>query len=137
MHLAFTTLGVPVPQGSHRVIRNRVIPDPRLLAWRELVTRDALVAARAVGWTEPLDAPCVLRLQFWLPAPKRPRWPSPATKPDLDKLVRAIGDALSPREPRHRVLAEDSRIVSLHAEKTYVTESKPAGVRVLLSPIGP
>jgi crossover junction endodeoxyribonuclease RusA len=132
--LTFTTHGTPVPQGSHRLIGNRVIPDKRLVAWRALVTADAVTAAEEQDW-DTHDGPVVLRLTFWLPAPQRRRWPVPAVKPDLDKLTRAVGDALSPRDPALRVLTDDSRVVELHATKHYADHHHPAGVHVQIGTI--
>lgn len=133
--LVFFTAGTPVPQGSHRVIGSRVIPDKRLVAWRAEVTAEALTAAEAAGWEEPWDGPCALDLVFYLPRPKRPRWPWPAVRPDVDKLVRAVMDALCPRDPDLRVLGEDSRVIELHAIKRYADDDHPAGVHIELTPL--
>lgn len=134
--LAFFVAGTPVPQGSMRAFGSRIIQSPEVKAWRGEVTAEALTAAEAAGWEEPLDAPCQVDLTFWLPRPKRPRWRLfAATKPDLDKLVRAVFDALCPRDPDLRVLAEDSRIVALTAIKHYADADHPAGVHIELTPL--
>jgi Holliday junction resolvase RusA-like endonuclease len=132
--LSFTVAGTPIPQGSHRLINNRVIPDKRLVAWRQLVTAEALTAAEQADW-ETHDGPVVLRLQFYLPAPQKPRWWLPAVKPDLDKLARSIGDALAPKDPDQRVITDDSRIVELHAAKHYADDQNPPGVHVQIGTI--
>ena len=53
-----------------------------------------------------------------LRAPKKVLYP--ATKPDLDKLVRSVGDAL-----KGLAYEEDSRIVDIDARKRFAIESAP------------
>ena len=65
-----------------------------------------------------------------MPRPKRPRWPVPAVKPDLDKLVRSVHDSLQ----AGGVLAEDSRVVRLTAQKAYVPDGQEPGVTVVITP---
>ena len=130
--LSFTVAGQPIPQGSHRVIGSRVIPDARLTAWRTQVTRAAWDAITAADWQAPHDGPACLEMTFILPKPKRPRWQVPAVKPDLDKLLRAVGDALSPRDPALRILADDSRIVHTIATKGY---GDTPGALITLTPL--
>lgn len=132
--LAFFVAGTPVPQGSMRAFGSRIIQSPEVKAWRGEVTAEALTAAEAAGWEEPWDGPCALDLVFFLPRPKRPRWPWPAVRPDLDKLARAVMDALCPRDPDLRVLAEDSRVVELRAIKHYADNDHPAGAHIELTP---
>lgn len=133
--LAFFVTGTPVPQGSMRAFGSRIIQSPEVKAWRGEVTAEALTAAEAAGWEELWDGPCALDLIFYLPRPKRPRWPWPAVRPDVDKLARAVMDALCPRDPDLRVLAEDSRIVALTAIKRYADGDHPAGVHIELTPL--
>lgn len=76
-------------------------------------------AARRAGWELPYDGPVCVKARFWLYKPRSPKFPIPATKPDLDKLVRAVGDALCPKHGLG-VLSEDSRIVGWEATKNYV-----------------
>lgn len=133
--LAFIVAGTPVPQGSMRAFGSRIIQSPEVKAWRGEVTAEALTAAEAAGWEELWDGPCALDLIFYLPRPKRPRWPWPAVRPDVDKLARAVMDALCPRDPDLRVLAEDSRIVALTAIKHYADNDRPAGVHIELTPL--
>lgn len=61
------------------------------------------------------------------------------TKPDLDKLLRAVGDALTAAG----VYADDSRVSHVFATKTYVSAlTVPPGVmatpgaRIVLAPMG-
>lgn len=133
----FFTAGFPAPEGSHKYIGYRggrpvvAHDNPRLSAWRTLVARDAQNAAHAAGWDAPHDGPVAVEAHFYLPRPKRPRFPDhAATKPDLDKLARAAGDALAaPGGP----LAEDSRIVTWVLTKHWATDHQPPGVHIIVT----
>jgi Holliday junction resolvase RusA-like endonuclease len=98
-----TVPGTPIPQGSMKVIRGRIISDnPRLAAWRKTVT--AVVRA-ACTWPQPLAGPVTVDLLFLVPqvtsAPKSWRtktrwlWPIRRSSGDLDKLIRAVFDAVT------------------------------------------
>ena len=133
----FFTPGVPAPEGSHKYVGHRggrpvvAHDNPRLAWWRTIVARAANDAARAAGWDAPHDGPVAVEARFYLPRPKRPRFPDhAATKPDLDKLARAVGDALAaPGGP----LAEDSRIVTWVLTKWWASDGQPPGVHVIVT----
>lgn len=99
-----------------------------LPAWRALVTRLARAAASSQGLTGPLDEPVRVLYAFRVPRPARPRFKAAATKPDLDKLARAVSDSLEDAG----VLAQDSRIVRMDLAKDYATEEHPAGVSIMV-----
>lgn len=130
----FFTEGVPATEGSHRYVGYRggrpvvAHDNPRLTAWRILVARDARNAAHTAGWDTPHDGPVAVEASFYLPRPKRPKFADhAATKPDLDKLARAVGDALAaPGGP----LTEDSRIVTWALTKQWATDGQPPGVHI-------
>lgn len=108
--------GRPIPQGSVNVYGGRVVSvKPELRHWRDSIR--AVLLAKHHG--EPLDGPLIVTLAFQLAPPKKPRWPLPAVKPDLDKLVRAAFDALSTTATQRGVITDDARIVSFTAAKTY------------------
>lgn len=120
--LDFFVEGTPVPQGSKNayVRGGRAVlvdANPRLKAWRAQVRAAAEAAVEDAGW-ETLDEPCRVHLGFTMPAPKRPRWDVPAVKPDLDKLTRAVFDALTDAG----VWKDDSRVVSMEVTKKYEDE---------------
>jgi len=73
-------------------------------------------SSRGELWDEPIH----LVLHFYLP-PQQTR-PRADTKPDLDKLVRAVMDALE-----GHLYTEDSRIVSLSCRKD---RQRPTGVDI-------
>lgn len=115
----FWAAGIPQPQGSksvHMLGGKPVMRDAnshRLHAWRREVA-----GAAGVAWLgEPLREPVRVSLRFVFPrpagAPRSRRWPS--VRPDLDKLVRAVLDALT-----GVVLADDALVVSLQAHKVYL-----------------
>lgn len=119
--------GVPQPQGNHRVSRAGYTyeANPKLKPWRDAVV---LIARRAWLGRPPLDQPVAVDVFFAMPRPKRPKFDRPATKPDADKLQRAIGDALETAG----VVANDSRIVMWRSSKVYAGGHQPAGARIIL-----
>jgi Holliday junction resolvase RusA-like endonuclease len=135
--------GAPVSEGSTKYQGTTKRGKPRLVhdnhdalcAWRNTITAATILAARAAGWSLRLDEPVHVGVTFFLPRPQRPRWDVPATKPDLDKLQRAVGDALCPKEGIG-VLREDSRIVRwINPEKVYAGARGP-GVEITVVRIG-
>ena len=115
--------GAPATQGSisFKGLNRRGKPimvasgDKDLNRWRGAVA-GAAIAALPSGW-QPLDGPLVMDLIVSVPRlaslPKTLRR-VPDTKPDLDKLARAAGDALgTDTKAAHRpVITEDSRITA-------------------------
>jgi Holliday junction resolvase RusA-like endonuclease len=118
--IAFTVYGIPVPQGSKT--RWGTEDNPHTRAWRATVAEQA-----AQLGAEPLLGPVSVTVSFVFPRPKahyrtgkfadqlRPAAPMWHTSvPDLDKLQRAIGDALA-----GVLIRNDSQICAWHVEKTY------------------
>lgn len=99
--------------------------NPKLHEWRQLV------AASIPPGVEPLDGPVSLTVLFELPRPKSLRQKDVAhtKRPDLDKLVRAIGDALT-----GVVYRDDSQVVDIRASKAYGAQP---GVWVSVSSMEP
>lgn len=130
LQLTFTVYGLPAPQGSKRHVGNgRMIESSKKVApWREDVKLAALRALEEhPAW--PCNATSLsLHATFVLPRPRAhyrtgkhlhllrpsaPEWCS--TKPDLDKLLRSTGDALTAAG----AYADDSRVAVVHASKLY------------------
>ena len=108
--------GKPIPQGSVNVYGGRVVSvKPELRRWRDSIR--AALLARHHG--EPLDGPISVALAIQISPPQRPRWPLPAVKPDLDKLVRAALDSMSTTSTQLGVITDDARVTSITAAKTY------------------
>jgi Holliday junction resolvase RusA-like endonuclease len=111
VRLSFTVEGTPIPQGSPKLGRHGARPvilldSKKLRAWRRLVSFVAQNAAQRAE-VPVYDEPVVVLATFYFERPKRPRWDVKATRPDLDKLQRAIGDSLEAA----KIVTDDSRIV--------------------------
>ena len=120
--LDFFVGGTPAPQGSKNayVRGGRAVlvdANARLKPWRATVRAAAEEAIADAGW-EMLDEPCHVYLGFTMPRPQRPLWDVPAVKPDLDKITRAVFDALTDAG----VWRDDSRVVSMEVTKKYEGE---------------
>ena len=118
--LRFTVPGTPVPQGSKSISRTGVMYEANraLPAWREAVivcARQARLHARHE--TYPQRAPVAVLLEFFVPRPATlaRKHETPAVAPDLDKLTRAILDALA----LAKVYRNDGQVVSIRADKYY------------------
>lgn len=114
--ITFTVHGKPAPQGSKKHVGRGIMVEASkdLPAWRKAI----MDAARDAHQGEPLDGPLTVTVDFYLPRPKRPRWSKPATGLDLDKLQRAVGDALE----KSGVITNDARICRWVPEKHYATD---------------
>lgn len=129
--------GIPITQGSVRGVGAGHIKrenGPELHAWRNNITMRACMAA-GDGW-QPVSGPVALAVCLTVPWPNRrpfkrfgdviepvgdaaARIP-PMGPPDGDKLLRAVQDALSPRDKgRFRVLDDDALIVDSAVVKTF------------------
>jgi Holliday junction resolvase RusA-like endonuclease len=120
--MAFQVFGDPVPQGSKRafVVKNRavVVDDNKatLRSWRTAVVD----AARAeLNGDAPDLGPVRITLMFFLRQPKRPKAAVPITKPDADKLARAVLDGMTDAG----VFRDDSQVTTLTVRKRYTTEA--------------
>lgn len=117
--IRFHVAGIPVPQGSHRAFMPRggrfpVVTDdnPRMKPWRSVVSYTA-----AQHRPEKLiEGPVSITLRFAMPRPKTlpKRIAAHVKRPDVDKLVRAIFDAL-----KGVIWQDDSQVVLLSASKSY------------------
>lgn len=103
--------GLPVPQGSMKVINGRAIhhKGSELAAWRSAVA----LAARHKG-ARPSPDPIYIHLKFFLPKPRTVKRVYPTVSPDLDKLIRAVLDGLTAI-----AYIDDAQVVSIVAEKAY------------------
>lgn len=117
----FYAEGRPAPQGSKKSVgRGRFVEASKYLpAWRAAVVS----AARSAHKGEPINVPCRLRVIVFLDKPKKPKFDvAPAVMPDVDKLARAIGDALKIAG----VIEDDQLIVSLEIDKMWAVD-RPQG----------
>lgn len=133
--IQFVVPGVPVGKGRPRAARVgrsvRMYTPEKTRSYEDLV---AWHGKAAMQGRAPLAGTCVLTLQVRMPVPvswsKRRQAQAlsgavrPGTKPDLDNVVKAIGDSLN-----GIVWADDAQIVGLMVEKFY-SESPGVTVRV-------
>ncbi len=94
-----------------------------LLDWRRLVAQQA--QAHGGG---PAEGAVAVELHFRLTAPLRSKRKLPTTRPDLDKLVRAVLDALT-----GVVWRDDSQVVEILAHKSYALPGTSPGVDVVVT----
>ena len=123
--IVFRVHGLPVSQGSTRAFmvkgRPKITHDSaKVRPWRQ----DVAMMARAAGATMQ-PGPVVLSVVFYLPRPKRPDYPEPAVRPDLDKLLRAILDALT-----GIAWKDDGQVVKVRGRKRYASDAEPVGASV-------
>jgi crossover junction endodeoxyribonuclease RusA len=80
-----------VPQGSKIAAGNGRLRESsrNLPQWRYAVT------AAAAGLPPLIDGPVAMHIVFTVLRPARPKWSGPATRPDLDKLARAVLDGIT------------------------------------------
>ncbi len=129
--ISFSVRGLPVPQGSTRawVLHGKPVITSSakgLATWRRLVAD----VAQNYAPVEPWEGPVAIELHFGLPkpksAPKKKRvWPD--KRPDLDKLTRAVLDALT-----YVVFGDDSQVVEIRASKDYGAPGVVVEVRRIL-----
>ena len=140
-HLSIEVVGTPVPQGNLSRGRYGGIyeSNPMLRSWRDTLVSELLTAK---GDRDTLWGAVEVECRFFLPWLKShysqskartgelkagaPRMP--ITKPDLDKLQRAVGDALTDA----KVVNDDAQIVSWVVSKWYRQQS---GVAIIVTEI--
>ena len=126
-------LGTPAPQGSKRHVGGgRMVESSKAVQpWREAIVG----ACQREGLSEKrIDDSVIVRMTFWLKRPASHRRTNgdlranaplaPARTPDLDKLVRSTLDGLV----QAAVLADDARVVTIHARKRYADANAPGAL---------
>lgn len=116
--------GRPIPQGSkapgpvikgHSTMRE---DNPATKPWRAHVV-STIQAKYPLGVPEPVTGPVMLRIVFGLQSPKTvpsERNGYPSTEPDIDKMERAINDALT----MSGIWKDDGQVVDSHTTKLYI-----------------
>ena len=119
--VSFSITGDPASQGSHAIMNGRIVQvnSKKHKAWRNAITETALATLPA-DW-QPIDEPCELIVNFYMPKPASVKRSLPTVSPDLDKLIRAVGDSLTDSG----VVVDDSRIVRISARKLYAIGIEP------------
>lgn len=127
--------GAPATQGSKKAfIRGKkavlVEMDPKLPAWRAAVEAAAQQAA-GPGWAT-IDGPVSIAGEIRLRKPDTTKFRgAPAGPPDLDKLQRAIGDALT----KSGVIKDDARIVHWDIRKVWADDVPGIDITISKEPI--
>jgi Holliday junction resolvase RusA-like endonuclease len=133
----FEVHGIPVPQGSKTAfaVTNKqtgktraVVTDKNkdaLHAWRDLLAAHAVTAMEG---RPAYDEAMVLEVTFGLPKPPSVTRDEPTVPPDLDKLLRAVFDALK----TGGVYRDDSRVVQVVMGKVY---SDNPGATIVVFPL--
>lgn len=144
--LTFTVHGIPVPQGSKTYLgHGRMVESggQKLKNWRHDVTRAAEEARDEHGGAT-LTGPLYLEVDFFMPRPRghygtgrnahlvRDGAPEhPAGRPDLDKLIRAVDDALTAAG----LWKDDAQVVDISARKSYADDQVGPGASISVMPL--
>ena len=122
----FTVLGRPAPQGSMKAFMRGGKPhltcdNKNTVPFRQAVGWEALRQRPTDGLYAPAGVAVAVHVGFYLAKPTSTpkRVTRPCKKPDLDKLCRAVFDALT-----GVVWHDDSQVVSLHAMKNFGTPER-------------
>lgn len=130
--LAFFVQGVPAPQGSKNAYRRGkkivlVESSKKVKPWRDTVSQVARFACK-----QPLDGAVTVAVHFVMPRTKamgdKPA-PLMCERPDLDKLLRAINDALT-----GIAYVDDSQIVRLTGSKRRAAPGEKTGAHITIAP---
>ncbi len=129
--LAFVVLGEPSPEGSTKAFYikklNRTVTTHQnqksLEAWRNRVATEAQRVLEGREWTADNCSAYIVDVEFILSRP--PSVPEhkrkhPIVKPDIDKLVRAVNDALT-----GILFVDDCQVVSMAISKDYGRDRRP------------
>ena len=119
--VSLSVTGDPASQGSHAIMNGRIVQvnSKKHKAWRTAIVNE-VIATLPADW-EPIDGPCELIVMFYMPKPASVKRSAPSVAPDLDKLVRSVGDALAIAG----VYTDDSRITRISARKLYAQGIEP------------
>ena len=156
--IAFVVFGAPAAQGSKKHIGGgRLVETSKALApWREAIREQAKLAIIHKGedWKGPINESVLIEVVFTFAhsaASKKRGDVYYQNTPDLDKLQRAVGDAISPvplkpgvakglaptaaqklkdelkeKANQYSILANDSCIVAWHGKKVYAESTSDA-----------
>ncbi len=121
--MRFTVLGTPQPQGSIRVFMIGGKPrltsaNPLMHSWRQEVGMAALRERPADEIYAARHIPVRAEFSFTIEPPKKKRL-FPSVKPDIDKLCRAVNDALT-----GVLWVDDGQVVEMVARKIYGSPAK-------------
>lgn len=123
--IEFTVYGTPRPQGSMRAFRHKTtgavinVPDNKLTKpWKQEI---AGMASMETPGMIPFakGVPVSVAMNFYFAKPKSVKREAMTVKPDGDKLVRAIFDAI-----KGILIHDDAQVVQFFASKYYGTPER-------------
>ncbi len=130
--LTFDVEGIPAPKGSKIRTRYGMFESSkRVKPWEALVTKAAVKAGDDAALLGPLTPPYRLDAWFYIQKPRTTRaaFPVAPTVGDLDKLTRAVGDALT----ESGLIEDDRFIVTIFAEKAWAGGDEKPGAVIRIS----
>ena len=143
MILDFHVVGEPAPQGSMKAFTNKnpgraILPHNKPQQLKNCGLMCSTAAQESMKGRPPYRGPVYIRLEFMLKRPKghygtgrnadrlKDSAPGfPTGKPDLDKLVRGVCDAL-----KDIVWADDSQVCQILAFKNYTVKQPGCKITV-------
>lgn len=142
MNVECRVYGRPVSKGSWKNVgQGRAIASNRdnLRIWEYEVTQ---AVRRAIGDRQIGDDPVSVTLRFHFARPKghfrrdgtfKPSAPAYFTRtPDLDKVVRAVLDAIT----NAGLWDDDAQVIHLEATKVYTSNMRNQGVEIAIRTLG-
>ena len=124
-NLWITIDGKPQQQGSKTafVIKGRAVlteANKNLMPWRKQATATMVKQALTQGWEAPTTEAVKLTVLFIFERPKTVKRKAMTVKPDIDHLIRSIGDAGT----QANLYPDDSQITQIIARKKYGNHPK-------------
>jgi Holliday junction resolvase RusA-like endonuclease len=118
--------GRPTPQGSKRVFNGRIVEaqSANLKKWRAAIEEACQPYANQNIHLGPIR----LEVDFFLERPKTVKVkdrPLPVVPPDLDKLLRGVGDGIGQSGV---IWGDDSQIVEISARKFYADDRETGAI---------
>jgi Holliday junction resolvase RusA-like endonuclease len=118
--------GRPTPQGSKRVFNGRIVEaqSANLKKWRAAIEEACQPYANQNIHLGPIR----LEVDFFLERPKTVKVSDralPIVPPDLDKLLRGVGDGIG---QSGLIWGDDSQIVEISARKFYADDQKTGAI---------
>lgn len=137
MRIEFTVYGKPIPQGSMHAVQGKYQKFPSIISnqkdlrpWRQDVATQAQLEMVKGGWAVQSGAIRVACFFFFQkPKSAKKSVEHKLTKPDIDKLLRGILDALT-----SVVFVDDSQVVAVNVFKAF-TDGNPERVEVKVTEI--
>lgn len=130
--IVLEVFGRPTPQGSKNIYHGRLVEaqSVNLKKWRAAIAE----ACQPYANQNIHLGPVRLEVDFYLPRPKSVRVADralPIVPPDLDKLLRGVGDGIG---QSGIIWGDDSQIVEIMARKFY-DDDRQMGATIKIIPV--